>query len=243
MSSETVVKVSWGPRPEAPLQLAQRWLELLSELTELSEGAWAGWRWSEDAGPGDPVPSGTEAFAAALEASNVKDDLDILGYTAQVVATRPDGAYAKARVIAGGSNEYSPFTAVLNLFPASGSAAVPLAGRHAEALALLADAWDADHGLTYDRPLFDDLRSAYGLRASHPRAGWAVFLSEHRAARVPDDLPARRRLPTRHGGVVLDLADRSGGPSSPQTVLAAHKALAGSGALEPLPTPATGAKL
>ncbi|MFI7013013.1 hypothetical protein [Streptomyces sp. NPDC050164] len=243
MSGEVVVKVSWGPRPETPLQLAQRWLELLTGLSELSEGALAEWRWEEDSGPGEPVPADTDEFAAALEAANTQDDRDILGYTAQVVATQPDGAYARARVIAGGSNEYSPFTAVLHLFPASGSAAVPLMGRYTEVLAFLANVWDADHGLTYDRPLFNELRSAYGLRASHPRAGWAVYLSETRAARVPDDFSALRRLPARHGGVVLGLADSSGGVPSTQTVLAAHKALAGTGALDPLPVPATGAKL
>lgn len=243
MSGEVVVKVSWGPRPETPLQLAQRWLELLTGLSQLSEGVLAEWRWEEDAGPGEPVLADTDEFAAALEAANTQDDRDILGYTAQVVATQPDGAYARARVIAGGSNEYSPFTAVLHLFPASGSAAVPLTGRYTEVLMLLADVWDADHGLTYDRPLFNELRSAYGLRASHPRAGWAVYLSESRAARVPAGFSALRRLPAKYGGVVLDLADSSGGSLPTQTVLAAHKALAGTGALDPLPVPATGAKL
>ncbi|CAM5487245.1 hypothetical protein STAFG_7752 [Streptomyces afghaniensis 772] len=246
MSGEVVVKVSWGPRPETPLQLAQRWLELLtglSELSELSEGAPAEWRWEEDSGPGQLVPVESEDFTAALEAANTQDDRDILGYTANVVATQSDGAYLRARVIAGGSNEYSPFTAVLHLFPASGAAAVPLTGRFTEVLALLADVWDADHGLTYDRPLYNELRSAYGLRASHPRAGWAVYLSESRAARVPDDFSALRRLPARHGGVVLEIADSSGGTPSTQAVLAAHKTLAGTGALDPLPVPSTEAKL
>jgi hypothetical protein len=243
MSGEVVVKVSWGPRPETPLQLAHRWLELLTGLTRLSEGAPAEWRWDEDAGPGGLVPANAEEFAAALEAANTHDDLDILGYTANVVATQPDGAYVRGKVIAGGSDEYSPFTAVLHFFPASGSSAVPLAGKYAEVLALLAGAWDPDHGLTYDRPLFNELRSAYGLRASHPRSGWAVYLSENRATRIPDDFHAPRRLPTEHGGVVLDLAESPGETPSTQTVLAAHKALAESGALEPMATPAPRAKL
>ncbi|MER5180277.1 hypothetical protein ABT009_18205 [Streptomyces sp. NPDC002896] len=238
MASEVVVKAAWGPRAETPVQLARRWLELLDRLAELSEGALAEWRWDE----GGLVPTGAEDFAAALEAANVKDDLDILGYTANVVATQPDGAYVRGRVQGGGTDGYSPFTAVWQLFPAPGSAAGPLAGRYTEALAALAGVWDADYGLTYDRALFKEVKAAYGLKAAHPRCGWAVHLSANRAARVPDDFMARR-VPTDHDGIVLDLADIPGGTPSTETVLAAHKALAEAGALEPMPVPAPRAKM
>ncbi|MGW1889699.1 hypothetical protein ACWCP6_05460 [Streptomyces sp. NPDC002004] len=242
MSSEVVVQVAWGPRAETPVELAQRWLELLGQLTDHSGGALSEWRWQEDAGPGEVVPANAEGFAAALEAVNTHDDLDILGYTHHVIATQPDGGYARVRAQAGGTNEYSPFTASLTLFKPAEEAATPLAGRYAEALAVLGGVWDADRGAVYDWPLYEELESEYGLRPSHPRCGWAVYLSANRAARVPGDFPARR-IPTTHGGVVLDLAAVPGETPSADTVLAAHKALADCGALEPLPVPAPRAKL
>ncbi|MFF4251491.1 hypothetical protein ACFY1L_09805 [Streptomyces sp. NPDC001663] len=243
MSSETVVRAAWWSRAEPVAQLAERWLELLTRLSELSEGALAEWRWDEDArNPGQQVPARSEDFARALEAANTHDDLDILGYKANVTVTQPDGGYAHCRVQAGGTNGYSPFTAVLQLFPGPDATAAPLTGRSAEALAILAGVWDADYGLTYDRALFKQVKTAFGLTAAHPRCGWSVHLSAHRAARVPTDFPARR-LPADHGGLVLDLADTPGGTPATETVLAAHKALTDSGSLEPLPVPATRPKL
>ncbi|MFC8075143.1 hypothetical protein ACFUN8_06350 [Streptomyces sp. NPDC057307] len=50
---------------------------------------------------------------------------------------------------------------------------------------------------------------------------------------MPADLAARR-LAAGSGGVVLDIG------TATDAVLAAHGALAGAGALEPLPTPRTG---
>lgn len=226
MAGETVVKASWGPRPESRLELAGRWLDLLGRLTELSAGALADWRWDgHGTAPGEPVPQGVGAFARAVEAANPHDDADIIGSTAYVVGRQPDGAYAQLRVTGGGSNDYSPFTAALLLFPGSPGGAVPLADRLPQALAAVAGAWDADHGSAHDRELFAALRTAYGLRASHPRCGWSVFLSAHRAARVPAGLAAPR-LEAGSGGVVLKIG------TTTDVVLAAHKTLADAGALD-----------
>lgn len=226
MPGETIVKVAWGPRPESPQELAGRWLDLLGRLTELSAGALADWRWdSHGTAPGEPVPRDVGAFAAAVEAANPHDDADIIGSTAYVVARQPDGAYAQLRVTGGGTNEYTPFTASLLLFPGSPGGAVPLADRLAEALAAVAGAWDADTGSAHDRELYAALRSAYGLRASHPRCGWSVFLSAHRAARVPAGLAAPR-LEAGSGGVVLKIG------TTTDEVLAAHRTLAEAGALD-----------
>ncbi|MFD3481772.1 hypothetical protein [Streptomyces sp. NPDC058665] len=237
MASETIVKASWGPRPESSQELAGRWLALLGRLTDLSGGDLAEWRWDTDgAAPGETVPDEVGAFAAAIEAANPHDDADVIGRTGVVVARRQDGGYAQLKVGAGGTDGYTPFNATLLLFPGSPGAAAPLAGRLPEALAAVADVWDADTGSAHDRELFNALRSAYGLRASHPRCGWAVFVSANRAARVPADLAAPR-LAAGPGGVVLNI-----GPST-DAVLAAHKTLADAGALEPLPTPADRPKL
>ncbi|WP_405676068.1 hypothetical protein OG292_14120 [Streptomyces sp. NBC_01511] len=240
MASETIVKASWGPRPESCEELAGRWLALLERLTELSGGDLADWRWDTDgATPGEPVPRDVDALATALEAANPHDDADIIGRTGVVVARRPDGGYAQLKVTAGGTDGYTPFSATLLLFPGSPGSpdtAAPLADRLPEALAAVAGVWDADTGSTHDRELFRALKSAYGLRASHPRCGWSVFLSANRAARVPADLAAPR-LEAGSGGVVLKIGDTT------DAVLAAHKALADAGALEPLPTPADRPKL
>ncbi|MFC8831025.1 hypothetical protein ACFT9I_37475 [Streptomyces sp. NPDC057137] len=210
MAGETVVKVSWGPRPESHQELAGRWLDLLGRLTELSAGALADWRWDgHGTAPGEPVPRDAGAF---------------------VVARQPDGGYAQLKATAGGSNRFSPFIAVVLLFPGTPDSAVPLADRLPEALAAMAGVWDADTGSTYDRELFTALRTAYDLRPSHPRCGWSVFLSANRAARVPTDLAARR-LEAGSGGVVLDIG------TTTDAVLAAHGTLAEAGALEPAPTP------
>ncbi|MFC8075142.1 hypothetical protein ACFUN8_06345 [Streptomyces sp. NPDC057307] len=161
MAGETVVKVSWGPRPESHQELAGRWLDLLGRLTELSAGALADWRWDgHGTAPGEPVPQDAGAFAAAVEAANRHDDADIIGSTAFAVARQPDGGYAQLKATAGGSNRFSPFTAVLLLLPGSPDAAVPLADRLPEALAAMAGVWDADTGSTYDRELFTALKTA-----------------------------------------------------------------------------------
>ncbi|MFE5244306.1 MULTISPECIES: hypothetical protein [unclassified Streptomyces] len=230
MSGEVVVKVSWGPRPESSRELAVRWLEALRRLTELSAPDPVGWRWDAEDGKGAPVPAGTGEFAAVVEAGGPEEDADILGRQAAVVGTWPDGSYAYLRAKGGGSDAYTPFTATLQLFPASGAtagSAHPLAGRLPDALAALAESWEADTGLAYDRPLFNAIRSAFGLRNSQPRCGWATYLSANRAALVPEDLPGARHTTT-GGGLVLD----SG--RSTQAVEAAQRALAGAGALEPL---------
>lgn len=229
MSSEVVVKVSWGPRPESPLRLAERWLATLGALTELSDGIPVDWRWDvdgEDAGP--RLPTDVEGFAAAVEAGGPQEDADILGWMTAVTGAWRGGGYAQARVQAGGSDEYTPFTAVLELFPASGGVSLPLVDRLPEVLMALADAWDADTGLTYDWELFNAVKSAFGLRNSHPRCGWSVFLSENRAALVPAGL-AGRRIETAHGGLVLDFGH------SAEVVMAAQRTLAEAGALKPVP--------
>lgn len=237
MASETIVKASWGPRPESCEELAGRWLDLLGRLTELSAGDLADWRWDTDgATPGDAVSRDIGAFAAAVDAANPHDDADIVGRTAVVVARRQDGGYAQLKVGAGGTDGYTPFSATLLLFPGSPDAAAPLADRLPEALAAVAGVWDADTGSAHDRELFGAVKSAYGLRASHPRAGWSVFLSANRAARVPADFAAQR-LEAGAGGVVLNVG------ATTDAVLAAHKTLADAGALAPLATPADRPKL
>jgi hypothetical protein len=238
MANEVVVNVAWGPRPETPAELAARWLETLRRLTDLSQGALAEWRWEEDAGAGAPVPTDPDGFATALQAANTQDDLDILGYTAHLIATQPDGSYVRAQAIAGGTDEYTPFTATLELFRAPTSPNSPLSDHYAETLALLGGVWDADCGLVFDWDLSDAVQEAYGLQNTDPSAGWCVHLCAARAARVPADFPARR-LPAENGGLVLDLADAPGGTPATETVLAAQKALMEYGALEPLPVPAT----
>ncbi|WP_330174083.1 hypothetical protein OG875_11195 [Streptomyces sp. NBC_01498] len=237
MSSETIVKASWGPRPESSEELAGRWLELITRLTELSAGALADWRWdSHGASPGAGVPDDIDVLAAAIETANPHDDADIIGSTAYAVGRRSDGGYAQLKVVAGGTNQYSPFTAALLLLPGAPEAPVPLADRLPEALAAVAGIWDADTGSTHDRELFAALRTAYGLRPSQPRCGWSVFLSANRAARVPADLAAPR-LEAGPGGVVLNIG------TTTDAVLAAHKTLTDAGALEPLPHPADRPKL
>lgn len=237
MASETIVKASWGPRPESREELAGRWLDLLGRLTELSAGDLADWRWDTDGTtPGESVPRDIGGFAAALDAANPQDDADIVGRSAVVVARRGDGGYAQLKVGAGGTDGYTPFTAALLLFPGSPDAAAPLADRLPEALAAVAGVWDADTGSTHDRELFRAVKSAYGLRAPHPRAGWSVYLSANRAARVPADFAAPR-LEAGPGGVVLNTG------TTTDAVLTAHKTLADAGALEPLGTPADRPKL
>ncbi|WP_406464326.1 immunity 52 family protein [Streptomyces sp. NBC_00111] len=234
MSGELVVKVSWGPRPESSEVLAARWLETLGRLAELSAPAPVDWRWDTEGGKGDPVPSDTDEFAGVVEAGAPEEDADILGRQAAVVGTWPDGGYAYLRAKGGGSDAYTPFTATLQLFPgaeAPAGAAPPLAGRLPEVLIALAESWEADTGLSYDRPLFNAVRAAFGLRNSQPRCGWATYLSANRAALVPGDLPGSRH-PTAGGGLVLD----SG--RSTEAVEAAQRALAEAGALEPLPVAA-----
>lgn len=237
MASETIVKASWGPRPESSEELAGRWLDLLGRLAELSGGDLADWRWDTDGGTSDDaVPLDVAAFASAVEVANPQDDADIVGRTGVVVARRGDGGYAQLRVAAGGTDGYTPFSATLLLFPGAPGAAAPLADRLPETLAAVADVWDADTGSTHDRELFAALKSAYGLRASHPRCGWSVFLSANRAALVPADLAAPR-LEAGPGGVVLNIG------TGTDAVLAAHKTLADAGALKPLATPADRPKL
>ncbi|MFH9471534.1 hypothetical protein ACH4LT_30330 [Streptomyces clavifer] len=229
MASEVVVKVSWGPRPESPRELADRWLTMLGGLAELSDGTPVDWRWDRDGDrAGEPVPADAGRFAAVLEAGGPEEDADIIGWTAAVVGTWKDRGYARLRVQGGGSDEYTPFTAVLQLFPAPGGTTAPPVDRLPESLAVLADAWDADTGLTYDRKLFNAVKSAFGLRNSHPRCGWAVYLSENRAALVPADLSAGR-LRAGRGGIVLALGD------STEAVLTAQQALTDAGALNPIP--------
>lgn len=241
--SKITVTVAWGARPETPLELAERWLTSLGQLTELSAGALTAWRWDEDGdAPGQPVPTETESFAAAIETANPHDDADIIGRTAFVVGQQEDGGYARLRVTAGGTDGYTPFTAALALFSSDASVSAPLADRLPEALAVLARTWDADWGHAYDRKVFTEVKAAYGLRNSSPRCGWAVYLSARRATRVPGDLVARR-VAAEHGGTVLDFAETPGSVPDTETVLAAHKALAEAGALEPLPIPMPGPKL
>ncbi|MFI2630150.1 hypothetical protein ACH5A2_07125 [Streptomyces collinus] len=241
--SAVTVAVHWWARSETPQEQAERWLVLLARLTELSDGELTEWRWDVDGeGPGPLVPRSAGEFAAALQAANTHDDVDVVGWTAHVVGRRQDGGYAQVWISAGGTDEHSPFFVIVKLFPGPRASAPPLADRLAETLAALAGAWDPDTGLAYDRELFKTVKATYGLPAPVPRCGWSVYLSENRAARVPDDFTARR-LPTEHGGLVLDLAASPGETPATETVLAAHKALAESGALEPMPVPATGAKL
>lgn len=239
MSSEVVVKVSWGPRPETSGELAVRWLEALGRLTELSGSAPVEWRWDVDGGKGAPVPAAAEDVAEVIEAGGPEEDADIVGRQAAVVGTWPDGGYAYLRAKGGGSDAYTPFTATLQLFPpaeartgaATGAEAgslPPLTDRLPEVLAALAEAWEADTGLAYDRELFNAVKSAFALRNSRPRCGWVTYLSANRAALVPGDLPGQRR-DTAGGGLVLD----SGRDTD--AVMAAQRALAGAGALEPLP--------
>ncbi|MFF5894974.1 hypothetical protein ACFY8O_03505 [Streptomyces argenteolus] len=231
MSSEVVVKVSWGPRPESPGELAERWLEALARLTQLSEPGPVDWRWDVEDGKGTPVPSTAEDVATVIEAGGPEKDADIVGRQAAVVGTWPDGGYAYLRAKGGGSDAYTPFTATLQLFPAAGAAAgsrAPLTDRLPDVLAALAEAWEADTGLAYDRELFNAVKSAFALRNSRPRCGWVTYLSANRAALVPADLPGPRRA-TADGGLVLD----SGRDTD--AVMAAQRALAGAGALEPLP--------
>ncbi|MFD9937388.1 hypothetical protein ACFWZ6_30145 [Streptomyces massasporeus] len=241
--SAVTVAVHWWARSETPQEQAERWLVLLARLTELSAGELTEWRWDvDDDGPGPLVPRSAGEFATALQAANTHDDVDIIGWTAHVVGHRRDGGYVQVWISAGGTNEHSPFFVIVKLFPGPGASTSPLADRLAETLAALAGAWDPDTGLAYDRALFKTVKATYGLSASAPRCGWSVYLSENRAARVPGDFTARR-LPTEHGGLVLDLAASPGETPATETVLAAHRALAESGALEPMPVPATGAKL
>lgn len=249
MASETIVRASWGPRPESCEELAGRWLDLLGRLTELAGGDPADWRWDIDGStPGEAVPRDIGPFAAAVEAANPHDDADVIGRTTAVVGRWRDGGYARLKVMAGGTDRNTPFSATMLLFPGPGpgsssgspdadaDAAVPFADRLPAALAAVAGVWDADTGTTHDRELFRALKSAYGLRVSHPRAGWSVFLSANRAARVPADLAAPR-LEAGPGGVVLNIG------TTTDAVLAAHKTLADAGALEPLATPANRPKL
>ena len=241
--SAVTVAVHWWARSETPQEQAERWLVLLARLTELSDGELTEWRWDvDDDGPGPLVPRTAGEFATALQAANTHDDVGIIGWTAHVVGRRQDGGYVQVWVSAGGTNEHSPFFVIVKLFPGPGASAPPLADRLAETLAALADAWDPDTGHAYDRELFKTVKAAYGLPAPAPRCGWSLYLSENRAARVPGDFTARR-LPTEHGGLVLDLAASPGETPATETVLAAHRGLADSGALEPMPVPATGAKL
>ncbi|MCK8434414.1 hypothetical protein G3I77_15700 [Streptomyces sp. D2-8] len=241
--SAVTVAVHWWARSETPQEQAERWLVLLARLTALSDDELTEWRWDVDHdGPGPLVPRRAGAFATALQAANTHDDVEIIGWTAHVVGRRQDGGYVQVWISAGGTDEHSPFFVIVKLFPGPGASAPPLADRLAETLAALAEAWDPDTGLAYDRELFKTVKATYGLSAPAPRCGWSVYLSENRAARVPDDFTARR-LPTEHGGLVLDLAPNPGETPATETVLAAHKALAESGALEPMPVPATGAKL
>ncbi|WP_455358718.1 hypothetical protein [Streptomyces sp. SYSU K21746] len=235
--TEVIVTVEWGPRGESPQVLAERWLSLLDRLTAASGGELGQWRWDVDGpAPGPAVPADAKEFAAALEAANPQDDADLIGWTGFVVGRQPDGGYARLRISAGGTDEYTPFTATLNLFAGPGAQAPPLDGRFDAVLAVLADVWDADCGLVYDRELFEAVKSAYGLSAADPRVGWAVHLSANRAARVPEDFPARR-LDAGHGGAVLAIGTVT------QEVLAAQRILADAGALEALPFPADRPKL
>ncbi|MBX9366854.1 Imm52 family immunity protein [Streptomyces sp. WAC04114] len=241
--SAVTVAVHWWARSETPQEQAERWLVLLARLTELSGGELTEWRWDVDGdSPGPLVPRSAGEFAAALQAANTHDDVDVIGWTAHVVGHRQDGGHVQVWISAGGTDEHSPFFVIVKLFPGPGASAPPLAERLAETLAALAGAWDPDTGLAYDRELFKTVKATYGLPAPAPRCGWSVYLSENRAARVPGDFTARR-LPTEHGGLVLDLAASPGETPATETVLAAHRALAESGALEPMPVPATGAKL
>ncbi|MEU1123215.1 hypothetical protein ABZ371_06425 [Streptomyces sp. NPDC005899] len=238
MSGEVVVKVSWGPRPESPLELAERWLVTLGRLTDLSAGAAVDWRWDVDGGRGETVPDKAEDVAAVVEAGGPEEDADLVGWSAAVVGTWPGGGYAYLRAKGGGSDEYTPFTATLQLFPAPAAAPgsqpgaeAPLTGRLPEALAVLAESWGADTGLTYDRELFGAVKAAFGLRNSQPRCGWATYLSANRAALVPDAFEGPRRI-TSGGGVVLETGD------SVEAVTSAQRTLAEAGALEPLPAAA-----
>ncbi|MYX73974.1 MULTISPECIES: hypothetical protein [unclassified Streptomyces] len=239
MSGELVVKVSWGPRPESPLELAERWTATLGRLTELSAGKPVVWRRDVDGGGvGDLVPDKAEDFAAVVEAGGPEEDADIIGWSAAVVGRWPDGGYAYVRAKGGGSDEYTPFTATLQLFPApelgsavgAGSAA-PFSDRLPEALAAFAECWEPDTGLTYDRELFRTVKAAFGLRNSQPRCGWSTYLSANRAALVPEELPGPRHA-TADGGLVLNAGH------STEAVMAAHRILTDAGALEPLPVPA-----
>ncbi|MDQ0794291.1 hypothetical protein [Streptomyces sp. B1I3] len=235
MSGEVVVKVSWGPRPESPLELAGRWLVTLGRLTELSAGAAVDWRWDVDGtATGEAVPDKAEDVAAVVEAGGPEEDADVIGWSAAVVGRWPDGGYAYLRAKGGGSDEYTPFTATLQLFPAPGAATAaqaPLTGRLPEVLTALAESWDADTGLTYDRELFGTVKAAFGLRNSQPRCGWATYLSANRAALVPEDFGGPRRA-TAGGGLVLETGH------SGEAVVAAQRTLAAAGALEPLPASA-----
>lgn len=239
------VAVYWGPRPETPLAQAGRWLDLLGRLDRLA-GVAVDWRWDVDGeeAPGARLPSTKTEFAEALIAANPQDDADLIGWTGQVVGAHPAGGQVRVRVRAGGEDEVSPFHAVLDLVAPPGAQDVspPLAGHLPETLAAAAGSWDADTGLTYDRDVFGEVKRAYGLRPSSPRAGWAVFLSAHRAALVPASLPGRR-LAADHDGVVLDLADAPGGRPSTATVVSAHKELTDCGALERRPQEPLRAKL
>jgi len=242
--SAVTVAVHWGPRPETPREQADRWLDLLTRLTGLSGGELGDWRWDvEGDEPGPSLPADAAALGTALQKANTDEDVEVIGWSAQAVGRQPGGGHARVWIQAGGSNGHSPFFAVLNLFPGTEQPfVVPLAGCLAESLVATAGAWDADTGLVYDRELFKAVKREYGLPASRPRAGWSVFLSAERAARVPADFPARR-LSADHGGLVLDLADAPGELPSTEAVLAAHKALVDSGALAPRPVPATRPKL
>ncbi|WP_031083429.1 hypothetical protein [Streptomyces sp. NRRL WC-3549] len=239
MSGELVVKVSWGPRPESLLELAARWTAALGRLTELSAGVPVDWRQDVDGeGVGEPVPPEAEDFAAVVEAGGPEEDAEIIGWSAAVVGRWPNGAYAYLRAKGGGSDVRTPFTAVLQLFPAPGAgaavgagSAAPFSDRLPQALVALAESWEPDTGLTYDRELFRTVKAAFGLHNSQPRCGWATYLSANRAALVPGELPGPRHR-TADGGLVL------GTGHSTEAVMAAHRALADAGALEPLPVSA-----
>ncbi|MET7714753.1 hypothetical protein [Streptomyces sp. NPDC005407] len=170
---------------------------LLDRLTVVSGGELGGWCWDVDGAA--PGPADAKEFAAALEAANPQDDAELIGWTGFVLGRQPDGGYARLRISAGGTDEYTPFTATLNLFSGPGVQAPPLDGRLDVVLAVLVDVWDADCGLVYNRELFEAVKSAYGLSAADPRVGWAVHVSANRAARVPE----RAVFRARHGDVAV----------------------------------------
>ncbi|MDF3298133.1 Imm52 family immunity protein [Streptomyces tropicalis] len=232
---DRLVRGFWGPRPETETEVAARCAAFLTALADVFPDAPAVWHGVRDSGPDVDVPARADAIESLLrDGAAGRDDTDAVGHRIALYAPAGGGTTLDVSGSAGGAPRFAPHAMVVQVDGPAGDDPRTLLAT----LRALADAWDVDWGDVTDDALMDELEDA-GLDLGAPVAGLALYLSRGRAERLGGTALPVPAEPGPHGGVLLDLP----APGSSGTAVGLNRALAATGALDPLPRPMTAPKL